>query len=822
MLTREEIKTYQKLKSKLEMIEAQTQTEPINEIQNEVQQGIYIMYPQQVNINASTQQPNTNQLEYNEEDEYDEDDEDYEDEDYEEEDYDEDEDDEDYKKELKQICQSYSSKKRKISEVRYKGIDEEYFNSLSTAKQKKLMKEEERIQNLNFNATPLRFMILESQMDDKLKSYAIKKLNTISRMDPSSGEYNKMMNFLEGLSKIPVGKYKNLECTKTSTVEQISKFLDETKQRLDQAVFGHTECKDQIIRLLAQWISNPTSNGLVIGIQGPMGCGKCHAKDTPIIMYDGSIKFVQDVCVGDELMGDDSTPRRVLSLARGRDKLYDIVYNSGYKYTVNVDHILCLKQIENVVIRKNVFYGYDAILYKIRTKCLSKTTYHFTTKKDALSFKRASKLTRSFIDDNVIEMSVKEYLELPYYIQNLLVGYKNIIKGTYKNIDLNYLYIEGKDLAKQMQKIHKEYITLSIVERQSLLAGILDQCAKALDNSYKIVKNNSCDIFYADLELLARSIGLIVDSNIKMLKIYGTGVESIPVKVLRPVSMFQKRNGLDEPIRIIEREEGYYYGFTLDNNNRYLLGDCTVTHNTTLVKEGICKALGLPFGFIPLGGISDGSYLVGHSYTYEGSKWGRIVEILMNTGCMNPILFFDELDKVSSTRYGEEIKNILIHLTDASQNTSFNDKYFSDLPLDLSRCLIVFSYNNEEFINPILKDRMVTINTSGYNTSNKIEIVEKYMLKELFDKFGFNEGDIKFDKSVISYIISKTSEEKGVRNLKRSLEEVISQINLARLLQKGLKDKKDSITFPYHVQVEDVDKMIRHVPVNDSLPMMYI
>ncbi len=811
MLTREELKNYQRLKSKLKMQDMETQTEPI------INKSIYIMYPQHVNINTNNQRKNLLKYIDNHHDNGEEDDDkdvDYyhdsgeEDDDSSEGDDDSSEGDDDKK----------YVKKRKLSKIRYDGRDEEYFNSLSVAKQKKIIKEEERIQKINYNSVPLRFMILESQMDDKLKSYAFKKLKTISRMDPSSGEYNKMMNFLDGLSRIPVGKYKNLECTKTSSVEQISKFLDETKDKLDKAVYGHIECKDQIIRLLAQWISNPQSNGLVIGIQGPMGCGKCHAKDTPILMYDGSIKMVQDINVGDLLMGDDSTPRKVLKLAKGRDTLYDIIYPSGCKYRVNIDHILCLKQIKNVVIKKNRTIGYDVILYKINTGSISITHHHFVRKKDVILFKRTASQCKN---TSVIEMSVKEYLELPHYCQKFLVGYRGTIQGHDKHNDYKSLYNIGRQLGKELQKIDKEYITMSIRERLSLLAGILDQCAQSLDNSYKLY--NLEEEFYKDLSLLCRSIGLILENSGSSLKIHGVGVENIPVQVIRHVSqMFQKRNGLEQPITVVKSNVDDFYGFTLDNNNRYMLGDCTVTHNTTLVKEGICKALGLPFGFIPLGGISDGSYLIGHSYTYEGSQWGRIVEILMNCGCMNPILFFDELDKVSDTRYGEEIKNILIHLTDMSQNTCFHDKYYSDLPLDLSRCLIVFSYNNEEFINPILKDRMVTINTNGYNKHNKIEIVEKYMLKELFDKFGFKEGEIIFSKEIILYIISKTSEEKGVRNLKRSLEEVISQVNLARLLQKGLKDKKEQITFPYNVQVEDVEKMIHNVSINDSLPMMYI
>ena len=97
---------------------------------------------------------------------------------------------------------------------------------------------------------------------------------------------------------------------------------------------------------------------------------------------------------------------------------------------------------------------------------------------------------------------------------------------------------------------------------------------------------------------------------------------------------------------------------------------------TTLVKEGIAKAINRPFAFIALGGASDSSFFDGHSYTYEGSHWGRVVDILIESKCMNPIIYFDELDKISDTHKGDEIVHLLTHLTDPSQNSLFQDNYF--------------------------------------------------------------------------------------------------------------------------------------------------
>jgi ATP-dependent Lon protease len=386
------------------------------------------------------------------------------------------------------------AKKRKYD---YEDEDEEkYYRKLPKKQKQEIDKIEQEIQQVNKTNIPLRFKILESKMDIKLKSLAISKLDQLYNLDPSSGEYSKLTHYIESLCKIPIGKYDKMSISAKNTPKEIGEFLDATKKRLNDTVYGHDDAKHQIIRLLAKWISNPEANGLVIGIQGDMGTGK-----------------------------------------------------------------------------------------------------------------------------------------------------------------------------------------------------------------------------------------------------------------------------------------------------------------TKLCKDGICQALGLPFGFVTLGGINDGSHLVGFNYTYEGSRWGRIADILMKAQCMNPVFFFDELDKISTTRHGEEIVNILIHLTDTTQNDKFHDKYFSDVDFDLSKCLIVFSYNNEELINPILRDRMVTIKTSGYTYKDKVSISKFYMLPEIFTSFGFTKEDLLFDNDVLSYIIGAVDEEKGVRNLKRGLEEIISQINLQRLLDKD-------ITFPYTVTRETCDKFL--------------
>lgn len=238
------------------------------------------------------------------------------------------------------------------------------------------------------------------------------------------------------------------------------------------------------------------------------------------------------------------------------------------------------------------------------------------------------------------------------------------------------------------------------------------------------------------------------------------------------------------------------------------------TGKTTLVKEGISKILGREFSFIALGGATDSSFLEGHSYTYEGSSWGQIVEILIKSKCMNPVIYFDELDKVSDTPKGEEIIGILTHLTDTSQNTEFHDKYFSEVNFDLSKCLFIFSYNDESKINPILRDRMYRIQTKGYDAKEKNVICKQHLLPKVREQILFKEEDIQFEEGVIDHIIdTHTNKEQGVRNLKRCMEIIHSKLNLYRLMKPDTnlfeQDMSLKVEFPFKVTKDIVNKLIK-------------
>jgi ATP-dependent Lon protease len=354
----------------------------------------------------------------------------------------------------------------------------EYYEGLKYEQQLAIASMEQKIIERNNQRVPLRFRIIESGVDEYVKSIAIKKLDVLYTIDHSSSEYHKIMTWIEALCRLPINKYAPLAIDKDSTVHEKQGFILNTRKHLDQAVYGHVNAKDHVMRLIAQWITKPDARGMVLALQGPMGVGK-----------------------------------------------------------------------------------------------------------------------------------------------------------------------------------------------------------------------------------------------------------------------------------------------------------------TQFALEGIAKALSLPFCFISLGGASDGSMLDGFAVTYEGSTYGRICEVLMKAQVCNPVMYFDELDKVSETARGEEIINLLIHLTDPTQNSKFTDKYFGDVHIDLSRCLMVFSYNDIERVNPILRDRMYTIQVQGYEVQDKVKIARRHLLPEIFKEYAFADGDISFSDDIIRHIISVIPHEQGVRGLKRALNVIVGDLNLQRVLR---------------------------------------
>jgi ATP-dependent Lon protease len=237
--------------------------------------------------------------------------------------------------------------------------------------------------------------------------------------------------------------------------------------------------------------------------------------------------------------------------------------------------------------------------------------------------------------------------------------------------------------------------------------------------------------------------------------------------------------------------------------------------------------MGRDFAFIPLGGCGDSSFLEGHSYTYEGSTYGQIIQHIIQAKSMNLIFYFDELDKVSDSARGQEIIGILTHLMDSTQNNEFHDKYFSEISFDLSQCIFFVSYNDEKLVNPILLDRFHKIRTQAYIAKEKQVIAKKYLIPEICREIQFSsENIIVPDETILSIIDTYTNKEEGVRNLKRCLETIFTKINLFRLMNPtGLLETylpfHRKITFPFTLYKNDIEFFLKNENNFSARDMMY-
>ena len=630
------------------------------------------------------------------------------------------------------------------------------------------------------------------------------------------------------------------------------------EKALEDSIYSHTHAKKQIMKIIGQWM-NGEQTGYCFGFEGSPGIGKCFKKDTPIMLSNGKIKMVQDITTDDKLMGDDSTPRNVLALGTGREKMYRIEQIKGDDYVVNESHILSLKM----------------------------------TKPNRTGDKHKTIMGKRYYKNDIVDICIKDYLRLPPSLKECLKGYKVGIDFVEQNVDMEpyalgywlgdghkssfkittidpevieyynkyakqnglqltrgkigtkneitYHITTGKmgggdysrnkflNILKKYNLIHNKHIPdvykcNSKENRLKLLAGLIDSDGyhHPSNNSLEITQKNK--LLADDILFLVRSLGMrgmmkecekscMYKGERKWgtyhrIIITGNGMDEIPVLLQRKKANPHKqiKDPMNTGISVVPLDEDDYYGFQIDGNSRFLLGDFTVAHNTSLAKKGLTKCLvdvngePRPFAFIAIGGSSNGSALEGHGYTYVNSTWGRIVDILMETKCMNPIIYIDELDKVSNTEAGKEIIGILTHLIDPTQNEAFHDKYFAGIDIDISKALFIFSYNDPALIDRILLDRIHRIKFENLTLDDKMVIVRKYILPDINKKMGFDET-VEMNDVVVEHIINCYTCEPGVRKLKEIIFDLYGEINLELIKSAD----KTEITIPIVVTIENLE-----------------
>ena len=430
-------------------------------------------------------------------------------------------------------------------------------------------------------------------------------------------------------------------------------------------------------------------------------------------------------------------------------------------------------------------------------------------------------------------------------ILNLMVEIKNIYKNSLKE---NKNFILKNEKLKKIE-IKENYTNLEIIKYKNeisdelnkeiiitpeIILSYLNKLTKAeiilfiseinsenlkkikISNKTKVILINDVMLHFQEFEMNEKFKTKILNENINnnsttslltSINIINTKFVNVSeymnnVKKILDDSIYGHSKAKQQIERIVGQwingqQDGYCFGF----EGAPGLG------KTTLAKKGLSKCLmdengeGRPFAMIQMGGDTNGSTLHGHSYTYVGSTWGSIVQILIDKKCMNPIIFIDEVDKISKTEHGREIVGILTHLLDSTQNDCFQDKYFSGIDLDLSKALFILSYNDVDSIDRILLDRIHRIKFTNLTLDEKIVICNQYLLPEIYVKMGLCDM-IFFEKDVLKFVIDEYTTEAGVRKLKEILFEIISEINLDLLKIKT--DVQQSYNIPINISIDDI------------------
>ena len=465
--------------------------------------------------------------------------------------------------------------------------------------------------------------------------------------------------------------YKNIDTVMLwrilASLEELDKMIG--MKKLKESIFY------QIIYYLKGMHSMSNEEYLHTMIMGPPGHGKCLGKNTPVIMYDGSIKMVQNIKAGDAIMGDDSTPRKILSTCTGKETMYKIHQSYGDEYIVNESHILSLKLIKNPKIKykeKTI----EVIWFTKEQK--NKKIFRYSLFNKAKSFLKTLPKVSSIIDINVTE-----YINKSNEWKKAYKGFKVRLDFIEQNVELDP-YILGlwlgndKQIVNNCDLIENKHIPNiykinSTRVRLCLLSGILD-AKRYLYNNQIIEKSKK---LANDILFLIRSLGFY----------------AIMKKIKDYYIIILKKNQTDQLVYEIKVEKldiDDYYGFEIDGNHRFLLGDFTVTHNTNVAR--IIGKLYQEMGILSFNSPFKIAYRDDFIAEYVGQTAVKTRKLL--DSCIGGVLFVDEVYSLGSGFNDkdpfskEAIEVLTAFLSENKKNFCFIGAGYED---DINRCF--FSKN---------------------------------------------------------------------------------------------------------------------------------
>jgi len=416
-------------------------------------------------------------------------------------------------------------------------------------------------------------------------------------------------------------------------------------------------------------------------ILGKRRSGKSVSYGTKVLMYDGTIKNVEDIRVGEQVMGDDSTPRNVLETHSGTDTMYKVENKKGESYTVNSHHILSLKWTA----KKFMFIRNERMSFQIRyfdknkIKIIHKDFSYKNKDKDTV-YKTAREYYDNIVDDLYLDIPIKDYLGLSKKYKENLLGYQvsaltfpeqnvelpidpymigywlgdgtsrssdittqdsTVIHYFTNNLNKYNLYLEYKRIycykissgygqkdniflktLKNLGMLNNKHIPHiykcnTREARLKLLAGFIDADGHlGKRNDFEITQCVKHEKLLDDIIYLARSLGFTAYKNIKKtswthngvkkfgeafrIHINGQGIEEIPTLIPRKRARPREDrvNALVSQITVKELPKDRYFGIELDGNNRFVLGNFIVTHNSFLARDIFFHHREIPSGIV--------------------------------------------------------------------------------------------------------------------------------------------------------------------------------------------------------------------------------
>jgi ATP-dependent Lon protease len=399
------------------------------------------------------------------------------------------------------------------------------------------------------------------------------------------------------------------------------------------------------------------------------------------------------------------------------------------------------------------------------------------------------------------------------------------------NDDRNSDRDQYESIAEDVIQTYKQYIVLPTIKGSIIKIMTMKQCQESREDDSLSDKLNS----RIDQSLYPENIKQLLKDKVENVQNesnsdkYYQWLNIVLTIPLTPMLLKDKFTSIDIMVNTVMKQlNNNIYGMvTVKEELICTLASMFLNPNTRGKSLGLCgppgvgktaivrsmsSSLGLPFFQINIGNLSDVSTLDGHSFTYTKSEPGLIVKALREMKCNSGIVFFDEIDKIGESNKGSDIMSSLIHITDFTQNTGYQDNYVGEIPIDLSNLFFMFSMNDEKNVNKTLLSRIPIINISGYTDKEKEKILVEHLIPDVCKNYNIDPKEISIDQPAIKLLLSYNKKYEGVRELKELLEMLVKRVSLYFHVEDvgnlNMTFKIDNFSKPFTITSEVVKNLL--------------